>query len=75
MRSEERSEKKPAWWALYAIALQLVAAIGAIERFVPAGAWRTALECVVVAVMFTLMLVWRHVNRAAFDLSRRSLIR
>jgi len=39
------------------------------------SAWRTALECVVVAVMFTLMLVWRHVNRAAFDLSRRSLIR
>jgi hypothetical protein len=74
MRSE-RSDRKPAWWALYAIALHLVALIGVIERFMPAGAWRTVLECVVVTVMFTLMLVWRRHNRAALDLDRRSLIR
>jgi len=74
MRSERR-DKKPAWWVLYAIALTLVAVMGVIERFVPAGAWRTALECVVVTTMFALMLVWQRHNRAAFDLDRRSVTR
>ena len=52
-----------------------MAVTGVIERFVPAGAWRTALECVVVAIMFALMLVWQRHNRAALDLARRSPIR
>jgi len=69
MRSE-RSEKKPAWWLLYAIVLNLLALVGLIESFVPAGPWRTMLECAVLVLTGALMMVWQRHNRVALDLAR-----
>jgi hypothetical protein len=56
--------RKPAWWALYTIALGLAVAIGLLEVYIPAGAARTVLECAVVVLAFSLMLFWRRGNRA-----------
>jgi hypothetical protein len=55
---------KPTWWLLYAIWLFLVAGVGMLEWFLPAGGGRTALECGVVVVAFGLTQVWRRCNRA-----------
>jgi hypothetical protein len=59
-----RRMKQPMWWLLYVIGFLLVAGVGLVERYVPAGPLRTVLECAVVIVAFSLMLAWRHVNRA-----------
>ena len=56
--------KQPMWWLLYVIGFLLVVGVGLVERYVPAGPLRTVLECAVVIVAFSLMLAWRHVNRA-----------
>ena len=56
--------KRPAWWCLYVIALLLVSAVGAMERYLPDGPMRTVLECSLVILAFGLMLVWRRCNRA-----------
>jgi len=66
----ERSETKPAWWLLYTIVLQLLALVGLIESFVPAGPWRTMLECTVLLLTVTLMMIWQRHNRVALDLAR-----
>ena len=66
----ERSETKPAWWLLYTIVVQLLALVGLIESFVPAGPWRTMLECAVLLLTVTLMMIWQRQNRVALDLAR-----
>ena len=63
-----RSDKKPAWWLLYAIGLLLIGLIGLVEATVPRGGLRTVLEIALVIVMFGLMAIWVRHNRAAIDL-------
>jgi hypothetical protein len=67
---DELSDKKPTWWLLYTIVLQMLALVGLIESFVLAGPRRTMLECAVLVLTVALMMVWQRHNRAAFDLAR-----
>ena len=41
-----------------------------LESFVPAGPWRTMLECAVLLLTVTLMMIWQRHNRVALDLAR-----
>jgi len=45
--------------------------VALIEVSVPPGALRTILESAVVIAAFGLMLMWRRLNRARFDLEDR----
>ncbi len=53
---------------LYVIVLLQAGLVALIEVSVPPGALRTMLESAVVVAAFGLMLMWRRLNRARFDL-------
>ena len=74
MRHDWR-DTKPAWSLLYVIVLVQTGLLAVIEVSTPPGPFRTALESVVVVIAFGLMLLWRRVNRARFDVEsdRRAL--
>jgi len=61
-------DTKPAWSLLYVIVLLQAGLVALIEVSVPPGALRTMLESAVVVAAFGLMLMWRRLNRARFDL-------
>ena len=67
MRHDWR-DTKPAWSLLYVIVLLQAGLVALIEVSVPPGALRTMLESAVVVAAFGLMLMWRRLNRARFDL-------
>ena len=66
MRHDWRNTK-PAWSLLYVIVLFQAGLVALIEVAVPPGALRTILESAVVIAAFGLMLLWRRLNRARFD--------
>ncbi len=65
-----RGEGRPRWWCLYAVGAVLVAMLGLVETQVGEGALRTVLEVIVAIAGFSLMSVWRRVNRLALDLEK-----
>jgi hypothetical protein len=67
---ESQLGPRPQWWALYVIALMLVALVWILEVHVEAGVPRTILEVVVVVSAFAFMRFWMRLNRGAFDLAR-----
>ena len=62
------TDKRPAWWLLYAAGLPLVGLIGLVEAKVPDGGLREVLESLAVIAVFGFMLIWVRFNRAAMDL-------
>ena len=65
----DRIPPKPRWGTLYALAGAMLALLGTVEAFVPAGVWRRLLEVGIVVIAFGTIHVWVRANRRQLDLA------
>jgi hypothetical protein len=61
---------RPAWCALYVIAVLLVAVVGLVEMHVGGEGLRKVLEVLTVVAGIGLIAVWLRSNRIALELER-----
>jgi hypothetical protein len=62
-------QTKPSWGRLYALAALMLALLGAVDAWVPAGVWRRTLEVAITVVAFAAIHLWVRGNRRALDLA------
>ena len=62
-----KTSPRPRWGRLYLIAGLMLGVLLVVQRLVPAGAERTALQSGLVLAGFAAMMQWARRNRAALD--------
>jgi hypothetical protein len=67
---DEMLARRPAWWALYLIAVLVVAVVGIEEACIAGAITCRILETITVVVGFGSISVWLRFNRIALDLER-----